>query len=192
MPVLPKILIIVTAITLFGSSCAGLDQQRKGIGAAAAAPDSSDNLAGRLASLHDTSKANIAWLLQYYRLISTIPIKVLNDEFERTKNDYAARKTPRNQWQLALLLSLPAASFYDPGRSAILFRELAGDNPEQDPTVNDAAFLMYSMVNEQHQIGKKLDEAQAANKTMQDKLDALKAIESTLYERNKAEVKSKP
>ena len=155
--------------------------------------------AGQLAAMHDSSEVDIAWVLQYYRLISTVPAKVLNDEYERTKKDYSAGKTPWNQWQLAMLLSLPAASFYDPSRSAALFRELAESATDQGPVINDAAFLMYSLNKEQQQTHKKivevegqLNEARSANKTLQDQLEALKAIEENLSQRNKVEVAPKP
>ena len=81
----------------------------------------------------------------------------------------------------------------------MLFKELADSSPDQDPVINDAAFLMYSWAKEQHQANKRvtnlegqLEESRSANKTLQDQLDALKAIEENLYQRNKVEVPPKP
>lgn len=98
-----------------------------------------------------------------------------------------------------MLLSIPGTSFYDAGRSSDLFKELTNNDLEHDPRLNDAAFMMHTLVNEQHRIFRRSDtleaqlaESQAANKKMQNQLDALKAIEDTLYQRNKAEVKPKP
>ena len=154
---------------------------------------------GQLAAMHDSSEVDIAWVFQYYRLISTVPAKVLNDEYERTKKDFSTGKTVWNQWQLAMLLSLPSTTFFDPARSSMLFKELADTSADQGPVINDAAFLMYSWIKEQHQSHKKatdlegqLAEARSANKTLQDKLEALKAIEENLSQRNKAEVSPKP
>ena len=154
---------------------------------------------GKLAAMHDASKVDVAWVFQYYRLISTIPAKVLGDEYERTKKEFSSNKTIWNQWQLAMLLSLPSASFYDPGRSSAYFKELADSSADQDPVINDAAFLMYSWVKEQRQTSKRaadledqLAESRSANKTLQDQLEALKAIEENLYQRNKVEVPPKP
>ena len=161
--------------------------------------DTQDSPTKQLAELHDSSKVDIAWVFQYYRLISTIPPKVLNDEFEKTKKDLSAEKTAWNQWQMAMLLSLPSAPFYDPGRSAIIFKSLAETSADQDPVINDAAFLMYSWIKEQHQVNKRavdlegqLSESRSENKTLQDQLKALKAIEENLYQRNKVEVLPKP
>ncbi|MEJ2565081.1 MAG: hypothetical protein P8164_05275 [Gammaproteobacteria bacterium] len=148
---------------------------------------------------HASSQMDIAWIFQYYRLISTVSLKVLNDEFERTKLDFSKRKTAWNQWQLAMLLSLPAAPFHNPQRSATLFKQLADAPGDQDPVINDAAFLMYSWVKEQAKTSKKvselegrLAESRSANKTLQDQLNALKAIEENLYQRNKVEVPPQP
>lgn len=153
----------------------------------------------QLEAMHASSKMDIAWIFQYYRLISTVSPKVLNDEFEQTKNDFSERKTAWNQWQLAMLLSLPTASFHDPERSATLFKELADAPGDQDPVINDAAFLMYSWVKVQAETGKKLAElegrlaeSRTANKTLQDQLNALKAIEENLQQRNKVEVPPQP
>ena len=158
-----------------------------------------DSPMGQLAAMHDSSEVDIAWVFQYYRLISTVPAKVLNDEYERTKKDFSTGKTVWNQWQLAMLLSLPSTTFFDPARSSMLFKELADTSADQGPVINDAAFLMYSWIKEQHQSHKKatdlegqLAEARSANKTLQDKLEALKAIEENLSQRNKAEVSPKP
>jgi hypothetical protein len=200
MLILHKTLRRIAISAVFLSGCAQLGQFPAGNDAAIkSAPRTEENPTGKLVAMHDSKKVDIAWILQYYRLISTVPNTVLSDEFERTKNEFSTKKTVWNQWQLAMLLSIPSSSFYDPGRSSSLFKELSGASSEQDPVINDAAFLMYYLVNEQHQIGKKaaalegqLGEAQSANKTLQDQLDALKAIEENLYQRNKVEVAPKP
>lgn len=153
----------------------------------------------QLEAMHDSSHMDIAWVFQYYRLISTVPLKVLNDEFERTKKDFSENKTAWNQWQLAMLLSLPTAPFHDPDRSATLFKALADTSGDQDPVINDAAFLMYSWTKQQAESGKKvselegrLAESRSSNKTLRDQLNALKAIEENLYQRNKVEVPTQP
>ena len=154
---------------------------------------------GQLAAMHDSSDVDIAWVFQYYRLISTVPTKLLIDEYERTKKDFSAGKTTWNQWQLAMLLSLPTTPFYDPARSSVLFKELTNTSADQGPVINDAAFLMYSLVKEQHQTNKRavdlegqLAESRSANKTLQEQLEALKAIEENLSQRNKVEAAPKP
>jgi hypothetical protein len=100
---------------------------------------------------------------------------------------------------MAMLLSLPSTPFHDPERSSMLFKELANSSPDQDPVINDAAFLMYSWAKEQHRANKRvtaleeqLSQSRSANKTLHDQLDALKAIEENLYQRNKVEVAPKP
>lgn len=200
-----KSLIFIIILAAASGSCTVLTQFPDGTSTtqashpAQAAPSAEKNQAGQLAAMHDAKKVDMTWVLQYYRLISTVPIKLLSDEFERTKNDVSAEKTARHQWQLAMLLSIPSAPFYDPERAVTLFRQLANDDTAQDSVTSDAAFLLYSLINERTQISKKsamleeqLVEAQAANKKLEDQLDALKAIEQNLYQRNKVEVIPKP
>jgi len=146
-----------------------------------------------------TRKMNIDWLLRYYRYASSASAKVLTDEYQRAKKEFSEKQTEKNQWRLAILLSIPGTAFHDTERSSSLFKELTNDKLERDPVLNNAAFLMHSLLNEQHHISRKsnglaeqLVESQSANKKLQEQLDALKAIEDTLYERNKTEVTPKP
>jgi len=203
MSVQHKYFLSAIIVTIISSGCTVLDQFPSQVETASPpvgnVSDTQDAATHQLATMHDASKVDIAWVFQYYRLISTIPPKVLNDEFEKTKQDLSEKKTVWNQWQMAMLLSLPSAPFYDPGRSSILFKSLAETSGDQDPVINDAAFLMYSWIKEQHQAYKraadlegKLSESRSENKTLQDQLKALKAIEENLYQRNKVEVPPKP
>ena len=196
-----KSLLLTVIVTVISVGCTVVDKFPKHVNNTVNAPVSApdDSATGQLAAMHDSSEVDIAWVFQYYRLISTVPVNVLDDEYERTKKDHAAKNTPWNQWQLAMLLSLPSAPFYDPARATMLFKELADSSADDGPVINDAAFLMYSSAKEQIQIHKKaadleeqLTEARSANKTLQKQLEALKAIEENLYQRNKVEVPPKP
>ena len=196
-----KSLILVAFVTAYASGCTVIDKFPVKNDTAAPAVTVSDDASpmGQLAAMHDTSKVDIAWVFQYYRLISTVPVKVLKDEYERTKKEFSEDKTKWSQWQMAMLLSLPSAPFYDPDRSSSLFKELADTASDQGPVFNDVAYLMYSSVKEQYQarekaegLEEKLSESRSANKTLQKQLEALKAIEENLYQRNKVEVPPKP
>lgn len=191
--------ILTTLSTLLLDGCATIEQKPHDIAPVTTIDKLADTPSEKLAALNDSSKIDVNWLLLYFRLISTVPGNVLTDEYERSKNEFSTRRTAKAQWQLAMLLSLPNASFYDTGRSSELFKGLTNKEIEHNPQLNDAAFLMYTLVNERHKISKKsaaledeLAESQSSNKTLQDQLNALKAIENTLYQRNKSEVTPKP
>jgi hypothetical protein len=194
-----KTLIPAVLTTLLFGGCAPIDQKSHDIAPVTTIDRVADTPSEQLAALNDSSKVDVNWLLHYFRLISTVPGNVLADEYERSKNEFSTNRTAKTQWQLAMLLSIPNASFYDAGRSSELFKDLTNNEIEHDPQLNDAAFLMYTLVNERHKISKKsaaledeLAESQSSNKTLQDQLNALKAIENTLYQRNKSEVTPKP
>jgi len=205
MSILHKSLIFIIILAAASSSCTVLSQfpdeasTTQGSHPAQAAPSAEKNQAGQLAAMHDTKRVDMTWVLQYYRLINTVPIKMLSEEYERTKNDFSAEKTARYQWQLAMLLSIPSAPFYDPERATALFKQLTNSDSAQDSITSDAAFLLYSVIYALNQSSKKsamleeqLAETQAANKKLEDQLDALKAIEKNLNQRNKVEVIPKP
>lgn len=180
-------------------ACSTFEHRQGGLAPVFAANEESGSLTDQLSIMHRHDNLDLKDLLRYYRLVSTAPSKILSDEFELTKKEFATKRNARTQWQMAILLSLPEASFYDAGRSTTLFKELTNADIERSAALNDAAFLMYSLTNAHQQIAQKaenlssqLSEANSINKTLQDQLNALKAIENTLYERNKAEVKPKP
>jgi len=206
MPVQHKYILFAIALAATSSGCAIIDGFPNNASTKAASTpkpatlaESSDSPMSQLTALHDSSKVDLAWVFQYYRLISTVSTKMLHDEYEKTKKDYSIKKTPWNQWQMAMLLSLPSAPFHDPERSSMIFKELSESSSSQDPVIKDAAFLMYSWTNAQQHTDKRLtslegqlSESRSSNKTLQDQLDALKAIEENLSQRNKTEGSPKP
>ena len=208
MPLQRNKLIFALLTTLLLGGCTVIKQLQDGSSANATTGDTMDSMnTTETMTIRDTpikqpaktKKMNIDWLLRYYRHASSASAKVLTDEYQRTKKDFSENQTEKNQWRLAILLSIPGTAFHDAERSSILFKELTNDKLERDPVLNNAAFLMHSLLNEQHHISRKsnslaeqLVESQSANKKLQEQLDALKAIEDTLYERNKTEVTPKP
>lgn len=186
------ILALLTAL-LFGG-CTVVKQLQNGTSAT-----TDDTVDTPVEQPAETGRMDIDWLLRYYRHARTASGQTLTDEYQSTKKAFEAEHTAKNQWRLAMLLSIPGTAFHDTERSSTLFKDLTSDELEQDPVLNDAAYLMYSLLKEQHYISKKSDslaqqlvESQSANKKLQEQLDALKAIEDTLYERNKSEVTPKP
>jgi hypothetical protein len=200
-----KLLALIIATELLSGGCAMLDDIQKNAQQHTATRDDEKmaipptTRADQFVAMNKPEEADIHWLLSYYHLASIASVKTLTDEYEIARRAFETTRTPKNQWRLAMLLSIPGTPFFDTERSSTLLKKLTSDGPEQDPLLNDAAFLMYSLLNEQNRIARKSDsvaqqfaEAQAANKKLQDQLDALKAIESTLYQRNKAEDNPKP
>jgi len=214
----PKAFILASAIVLL-SGCAVFHKPQNDTNATSA-DGAAGTPSGHFGAMNNPDKTNINWLFRYYRLISTVTGTQLADEYEKTRREFSEKRTLKSQWQLAILLSIPSTPFYDAGRSSDLFKELTNNDLEHDSNLNNAAFLIYTLVNEQYRIGRKSDtievqliESQAANKplqdkiksleakltevqsvnqTLQDQINALKAIEDALDQRNRAEDKPKP
>lgn len=187
----PKLVTLLVAISLACGGCTLVDeiQQRD----AAAAP------VGEAAPIYTRGSPGLERLFHYYRQASTLSAKELDAEYQQASKAFASKRSADNQWRMAILLGIPGSTFYDSARSSTLFKELTNGEFHQPPELNDAAYLMYSLLNAQSQIDKKLsaatdrlNESQSANKKMQEQLDALKAIENTIYQRNKAEETPKP
>ena len=187
-----KTLLYAIIMSVISGSCTVLNQPPNETNTSHTVSGTEDNITGQLAAMRAAQNLDMTWVFQYYRLISTVPSNVLDDEFERTKRDFSAKKTERNQWQFALLLSIPASAFYNPGQASILFKELAEPAAEQDSVTNDAAFLMYSLTRKSAMLEERLTESQAANNKLQVQLDGLKDIEKNLYQRNKVEEMPNP
>lgn len=194
-----KLPVLLFALGLSCSGCALLDEMQQRPAGAAAHPPAAAPAAKETTSLSTKETPDVHWLFHYYRLASTLSGKELEDEYQQASKAYTAHRNAENQWRMAILLGIPGTAFYDTGRSSTLFKELTNEEFHQPPELNDAAYVMYSLLNAQNQLDKKLstatdrlNESQSANKKMQEQLDALKAIESTLYQRNKAEETPKP
>jgi len=195
MSMLPKLfaLLIVTSVTCCG--CAPIDEMhRRG-----ATPVGSAAPVREAGAAYTREAPDLQRLFRYYRTASTLSPKELDGEYQQASRAFAVKRSAENQWRMALLLGIPGSAFYDSTRSSTLFKELTNEEFHQSAELNDAAYLMYSLLNAQSQLDKKLsaatdrlNESQSANKKMQDQLDALKAIESTIYQRNKAEDTPKP
>jgi hypothetical protein len=194
-----KLPILLLALGLFCGGCTLIDEMQQRPAGAAAHPPAAAPAARGTAVLDTKRTPDVHWLFHYYRLASTLSGSELEDEYQQANRAFTLHKSAENQWRLAILLGIPGTSFYDTGRSSTLFKELTNEEFHQPPELNDAAYVMYSLLNAQNQLDKKLssatdrlNESQSANKKMQEQLDALKAIESTLYQRNKAEETPKP
>jgi len=191
----PKLLalIIVTSVTCCG--CASIDEMH----GHAATPGGGAAPVRTAGAAYAPGVPELQRLFRYYRRVSTLSPKELDSEYQQASKAFAMKRSAENQWRMAMLLGIPGSAFYDSTRSSTLFKELTNEEFHQSAELNDAAYLMYSLLDAQSQLDKKLgaatdrlSEAQSANKKMQDQLDALKAIESTIYQRNKAEDTPKP
>ena len=185
---------LVVLMTLLCGGCASFDKPRTPKSIEMPTNNATKSTVEQARGPHKTENANAQWLFRYYRLASTASAATLSDEYETAKNEYEAEKTPSNQWRLAILLSIPGTSFHDTERSSALFKELTNEEYEKDSALNDTAYLMYSLIKQQNhavtksdELEKRLAEYQAANRKLKEQLDALKKIEETLYQRNKAE-----
>lgn len=184
----PKWFILVVLMSLACGGCAVVDDMQQRAGQPADVP------VREATPVYARGGADLQRVFRYYRRASTLSAKDLDGEYRQASLAFAAKRSAETQWRVAILLGIPGSAFYDSGRASTLFKELTNEEFHQSAELNDAAYLLYSLLSAQSQLEKKvatatdrLNESQSTNKKLQEQLDALKAIENTLYQRNKAE-----
>jgi len=143
-------------------------------------------------------------LLLYFEEIRDLSSEELSREYEQLKQNFSSDRSEYRRMQLALLATLPNTGFRDEPRALNLLEYFLKDDSAQSPGLRAFAVYLHSAITEQ----KKLDEvARAASQRLKDeqkrnetaearlreeqrrngelerKLEALKAIEKSLMER---------
>lgn len=131
-------------------------------------------------------------LLKYSDYIRKLSTPDAAKEFERASQAFSQEKSLYARLQLALLLSLPGASFHDDGAALNLLREGGKDPRSGSPELHRFANLLIAMVSTQKQLSDsvndltmKLKDEQKRADDLQGKLNAIKTMEKNLMQRDK-------
>jgi len=129
----------------------------------------------------DTSRSggDAEALLLYFDQIKRLNASDLNKEFDAARQAYAKGNAEADRLRLALLLSLPGASFKDERKALELIEPMTKDTRAARTPTRAFADLLYAYIGEQRRLG-------ATAQGLQDKLDALKSMERKLNERSDA------
>ena len=125
----------------------------------------------------------ITEVLRYYSRISAVPAQDAAGEYNAVNANFP--KSPGNvqRIKLAMLLSLPGTSF----RNTAAARDLLTAWPDQDATeLRDLALLLSSLLSQQieadnaaNELNKALASEKMHSKSLQGKIDAIKAYETS-------------
>lgn len=126
--------------------------------------------------------ASVARLLAYYRRISVLPPAELQSEYAAAEQAFLRDGRPEHRLRLALLLSLPDASFHNPDSALRLLQGYAGRGDPNDALANFTFFLIARSI-EQYNAQTRLDAASQRATALQRQLDGLKLIERSLNRR---------
>lgn len=124
-------------------------------------------------------------LLLYHEYLRKLPGADLNREHEEVKRALARSNSDFSRMRLALLLSLPGASFRDDGRALGLLEPLLAAGAADNET-RALARLLHVQISERRRVEERLKDEQRKTEGLQQKLDALKSIEKSLLEREPA------
>jgi len=119
-------------------------------------------------------------LIAYSRWLATARADEQRREFTSVSQAFARDAGAYTRVKLALLLSVPGSGFTDEGRAVALLEPLAGSvagtTPASTAPLREFAFLLHG------QLGERVRE-QKRSAQLREQLDALKAIERSLIER---------
>jgi len=146
------------------------------------APPAPDAIEPRPAPVLPVAPApEIRRVLDYFRGLRKLSGAELAREYDNARSAFARTRSDYDRARLALLHALPDAAFNDESRALELLEPLVRS---QNSMLNDLAFLMHSFVQQQRRLGHSLQ-------GVQEKLDALKALEKSLIERQRGGEKRK-
>jgi hypothetical protein len=141
-------------------------------------PGASPELPGAAARERNESRQVVA-LIDYTHIVARLlpeeqerELNVSSQMFSKDRGDYG-------RIRLALLLALPGTTFGDESRAASLLEPLAGAAPQSPGPLRQFAGLLYG------QISERLREQRRAAQ-LKDQLEALKAIERKIIDREQA------
>ena len=137
--------------------------------------------------------ADAVELLGYFQRIRSMTAEELGSEYALVSQAFAKQKSDAGRLRLAMLLSLPHASFRDDARAVQLAEEVQNAKPADGAPAKQFAGVLVSVVNEQRRqeeryqkLGQKLKDEEKRGEALQQKLEALKTIEKNLINREQA------
>lgn len=120
-------------------------------------------------------------LLDYFRGLKKLAGVELAREYDNARTAFARTRSDYDRLRLALLHALPDTAYSDESRALDLLEPLI---KSQNSMLHDLAFLIHAFVYQQRRLEHSLQ-------SVQQKLDALKALEKNLIERQRGGEKRK-
>lgn len=134
--------------------------------------------------------ADVVELIGYHQRIRGMNGEELAAEYAAATQAFAKQKSDAARLRLAMLLSLPGASFRDDGRAVALAEELASRKGADSAPLRALAALIAANVSEQRRqedrnqkLSQRVQEEEKRADALQQKLDGLKAIEKSMLSR---------
>ena len=123
------------------------------------------------------SSDSVEALLRYGALLRSIPAEALEREYAQAADAFTRDASAPNRIRMALLLSLPGASFQDTSRARVNLEKVIDDTGYYARQYRDLARFLAAMLNDRKQLEGALADERRQRQELQQKLDQLKAIE---------------
>lgn len=116
-------------------------------------------------------------LVRYGALLHSIPAEASEREYAQVAKMLAHDASAPNRIRMALLLSLPGASFQDDARARGYLEKVVNDTGYNASQYRDLARFLAALLDDRKQLDGALADERRQRQELQQKLDQLKAIE---------------
>ena len=172
------------------SGCSAFDPLR--CASPASAPVPSANSSTIPVAVPSTAAATDAdWIVDYATALRRMSATELQREHEAVKQNAARTRSDQSRMQLALIYALPGTALRDPVAAQPILDSLAREGTS--PAVRNFAPLLTSFLGEVRRLDEsaqvlsaRLKEEQKVSAELQQKLEALKSIERSISDRDRA------
>ena len=132
--------------------------------------------------------------LAYFRYASNLSTDDLKKEYAAVSQVYGKSKSDGSRLQLALLFSMPSASFRDDARALGFLKEVIANKANDNTQLKDFALLLSTHIAEHKKQEDKIkndqgrtEELEQKLEELEEKLEALKDIERSIIERQQTQ-----
>lgn len=139
-------------------------------------PDGATGLTQPAAVERSKEEAEVLALLAYYQGLLSLPAEELRREYQDVSRSFGRDRSELGRLKLALLMSVPEASWRDDARLLVLLEGSGSRTAEADSPRRQFVFLLQKWAGERQREQRRADE-------LQQKLDALLTIERNLQKR---------
>ncbi|MCW5603283.1 MAG: hypothetical protein KIT18_01860 [Burkholderiales bacterium] len=122
-------------------------------------------------------------LLDYYARVKVMPVAELGREHDNVRHAYTASRSDFDRMRLAMILTLPGTA---PGNQARGLELLDPLVKNRRASLHGLALLLWGHVQEQRRLESSVQSLQQNSQALQQKLDALRSLEKSLIERDRA------
>jgi len=164
--------VVTTCLAMNIAGCAYMNSPG---GPAAARPAPASAVQGIPADVR--SSDGVEGLVRYGALLHSLPAEAQEREYAQVAGALERNRNASDRIRMALLLSIPGASFRNDARARKYLEQVLDDRGHNTRQYRDLARLLLATLDDRKQLESELTDERRQRQELQQKLDQLKAIE---------------